>query len=220
MRKFFTILVTTIVLVFALILIFNAPVKQYLVEQMSNREMNSLSKEQIAKNEKKSGEFDFSKVKPLTAAQVAKASVSGEVTTIGKLAVPSVGMKLPIVKGMGDAELSAGGGTMKEDQKMGKSNYALAGHYMTKDGALFSPLEKAQIGDLIYITDMKKVYAYKIDYKQKVAPTAVYLLNDTKGTPIITMITCADGGSNRWAVQGKLVSKEKATDKNLELFKK
>ena len=107
---------------------------------------------------------------------------------------------------------------MRADQVMGKGNYPLAGHYMTAKGVLFSPLENAQVGQKVYITNLKKIYVYKIYMKKKVDPTAVWLVNNTKQN-IVTLITCADGGVNRWAVRGNLIKTEKATDKNLQVFK-
>jgi len=162
MKKFFSIFGTILLLIIALALIFNQPIKEYAVKQISQRNLTSLTAKQAKENQKKSGQFDFNKVKPISASQVAKASVNNDAAVIGKMAVPSVDLRLPIVVGLSDNALSTGGGTMKEHEKMGKSNYALAGHYMTNKGALFSPLENAQIGDLAYITDMKRVYTYKI----------------------------------------------------------
>ena len=49
-------------------------------------------------------------------------------------------------------------------------------------------------------------------------PTAVWLVDNTKQN-IVTLITCADGGVNRWAIRGKLIAEEPATDKNLQVFK-
>ncbi|HIY92723.1 class A sortase [Companilactobacillus sp. HBUAS56275] len=218
MKKFFSIFGTILVLLVALALIFNQPIKEYAVKQISNRNLNSLTADKVKSNQKKKGQFDFNKVKPISATQVAKAAVNNDAAVIGKMAVPSVNLRLPIVVGLSDNALSTGGGTMKEDEKMGKSNYALAGHYMTNKGALFSPLENAQIGDLAYITDMKRVYTYKIYYKKIVPPTAVYLLDDVKGQNILTLITCADGGTNRWALQGSLVRNEPANKATLAVF--
>ena len=218
MKKFFSIFGTVLLILVALALIFNQPIKEFAVQRIANQNLNSLTAKKAAENAKKSGEFDFKKVKPISATQVAKASVNNDAAVIGKMAVPSVGLKLPIVVGLSDDALSTGGGTMKENEKMGKSNYALAGHYMTSKGALFSPLENSKIDDLAYITDMKRVYVYKIFYKQIVPPTAVYLLDDVKGTPLLTLITCADGGTNRWALQGTLVSTQPANKKTLAVF--
>ncbi|WP_125761281.1 class A sortase [Companilactobacillus hulinensis] len=220
MKKFFSIFGTILLLIVALALIFNEPIKEYAVSRISDYHLSSLTAEKAKKNEKTQGEFDFKKVKPLTASQVAKASVSNDAAVIGKMAVPSVSLYLPIVKGLSDNSLSTGGGTMKEHEKMGQNNYALAGHYMTNKGALFSPLENAQIGDKAYITNMKRVYTYKIFYKKIVPPTAVYLLDDEKGQKLLTLITCADGGTNRWAIQASLISSMPANKATLAVFSK
>ena len=74
--------------------------------------------------------------------------------------------------GMSDDAMTTGGGTMRPDQKMGKGNYPLAGHYMTTKGILFSPLEDVKKGELVYLTNMKRVFTYKIYMKKKVNPYA------------------------------------------------
>lgn len=53
--------------------------------------------------------------------------------------------------------------------------------------------------------------------KKIVNPYAVYLVKNTK-KPIVTLITCADGGANRWAIRGRLVKKVAAKAKNLKVF--
>lgn len=218
MKKFFSIFGTILLLLVALVLIFNQPIKEYAVKQIAQKNYTTLTAKKVEANKKKKGEFNFKKVKPISASQVAKAAVNNDAAVIGKMAVPSVNLKLPIVVGLSDNALSTGGGTMKEDEVMGKKNYALAGHYMTNKGALFSPLENAKIGDLAYITDMKRVYTYKIFYKKIVPPTAVYLLDDVEGQSLLTLITCADGGTNRWALQGSLISSKPANKQTLAVF--
>lgn len=206
-------------LVFAigLVLIFNEPIKNWLVSTMSERQMN-VSRQQIQQNEFAKGEFDFSKVKSINTQQVVQAAVKSDASVIGKLAIPAVGMHLPIVKGLSDTALSTGGGTMKPDQVMGQGNYALAGHYMTNKGILFSPLESTQLGQRIYLTNLEHVYTYEITWKKIVAPTAVYLINDVAGTAMVTLITCADGGVNRWAVRGHLINTTVANKQTLAVF--
>ena len=49
-------------------------------------------------------------------------------------------------------------------------------------------------------------------------PTAVWLVDDTKKN-IVTLITCADWGANRWAIRGSLIRTVKATDEKLRIFK-
>lgn len=206
-----------IVFVVGILLIFNEPIKNWLVSTMSERQMN-VSRQKIQENELHKGQFDFAKVKSIDTTQVVQAAVNSDVSVIGKLAIPAVGMRLPIVKGLSDAALSTGGGTMKPDQVMGEGNYALAGHYMTNKGILFSPLEDTQLGQQVYLTDLEHVYIYKITWKKIVDPTAVYLINDVSGDTMVTLITCADGGVNRWAIRGHLVSREPANKQTLAVF--
>lgn len=220
MKKFFSITGIVLLFIIALGLIFNEPIKEFAVDHMSNRYLTSLTADKVKKNQHKKADYDFKKVKPISSSQVAKASIKNDAATIGKMSVPSVGLYLPIVKGLSNDALSTGGGTMKPNQKMGKGNYALAGHYMTNKGVLFSPLENVQLGELAYITDMKKVYTYKIYFKKIVAPTAVYMIDDEPHKKLLTLITCADGGTNRWAIQGTLVKTQKANRKSLAVFSK
>lgn len=188
-----------------------------MVTQNQNKAMTSLTRKKVEENEKKKGMFDFKKVKEVDLTQVAKARTQKGADVIGAIAIPDVNMHLPICLGMSDAAMTTGGGTMRADQKMGKGNYPLAGHYMTSKGILFSPLEDTKKGQKIYLTNMKNVYVYKIYMKKIVSPYAVYLVDNTK-KPIVTLITCADGGVNRWAVRGNLIKTEKVTKENTKVF--
>lgn len=207
-----------ILLIIGLGMIFNAQIRDYMVAQNQTSALKKLDRSTIEKNEKKKGMFDYSKVQEIDFSQVTKSRVKNTADAIGALAVPAVKMYLPIMKGLSNDAMSTGGGTMRADQVMGKGNYPLAGHYMTAKGVLFSPLENTKVGEKVYLTDLKKIYVYKIYMKKKVDPTAVWLVNNTKQN-IVTLITCADGGVNRWAVRGNLIKTEKATDKNLQVFK-
>lgn len=212
--------ILALLLIFGLILVFNEPIKSFIVSQLSQNRIESVTKAAVKKNSNAKGDFDFSKVKSIGTKQIAKGMVNGNIPVLGKLAVPSVGMKLPIAKGLSDEVLSVGGGTMKPHEKMGEGNYALAGHYMTNWGVLFSPLEGVHIGDMIYITDLTNIYSYKTTSKRIIAPTRTEVIEDVKGKKLITLITCADGGTNRWSIQGKLVKKQKLTDKTAKIFEK
>ncbi|MFD1471198.1 class A sortase [Companilactobacillus mishanensis] len=220
MKKFLSITGIVLLFIIAFGLIFNEPIKEFAVDHMSNKFLSGLTVDQVDKNSKKKANYDFKKVKPISAGQVAKASINNDAAIIGKMSVPAVDLYLPILKGLSNDALSTGGGTMKANEKMGKGNYALAGHYMTNKGVLFSRLQNVQLGDKAYITNLKKVYTYKIYYKKVVPPTAVYLIDDSPGKKLLTLITCADGGTNRWAIQGSLVKTQKANTKTLSVFSK
>lgn len=206
-----------ILLIVGLLLIFNKQIRNQIVIHNQNQAMGQVTRKNIEQNQKKKGMFDFNKVKEVDFNQVVSSARKKDAYVIGALAIPDVNMHLPICLGMSDAAMTTGGGTMREDQKMGQGNYPLAGHYMTSKGVLFSPLENVKKGQRVYLTNMKKVYIYKIYMKKIVNPYAVYLVDNTV-KPIVTLITCADGGVNRWAIRGNLIKEEKATKNNLKVF--
>lgn len=211
-----------ILLIVGLALVFNEPIKNWVISNMAQNHIEQLTKKKVTANAKKKTTFNFKQVKSLGVNEVAHAAVNQDgVLTIGKMAIPSIDMRLPIVKGLSNDALATGGATMKEDQKMGQGNYALAGHYMLNNGVnLFSPLDNIQMGATMYITDLTKVYQYKVTFKKVVNPYATELIDDVPGKKLLTLITCADGGVNRLAVQGKLTATTKATKTNLAVFNK
>ncbi|MFD0896752.1 class A sortase [Loigolactobacillus binensis] len=221
-RRWIVNVVIGVLLVVGLALIFNEPIKNWIIDNMAQNHIEQLTKKKVATNTKKKTTFDFRKVKSLGVNEVAHAAVNQNgILTIGKLAIPSVGMHLPIVKGLSNDALATGGATMKANQKMGRGNYALAGHYMLNNGTnLFSPLDNIKLGAAVYITNLSRVYQYKVTVKKVVNPYATELIADVAGKKLITLITCADGGVNRLAIQGTLVTSVKATKTNLALFSK
>ncbi len=91
---------------------------------------------------------------------------------------------------------------------MGKGNYPLAGHHMTRKDILFSPLYfKSKVGDRVYVTDMKSVYTYRLYQRTFIAATRVDVVNQTKA-PIITLITCDATGAGRLMLRGRLVEQQ------------
>ncbi|MCT3601522.1 class A sortase [Lactobacillus acidophilus] len=211
-------IVAVLLLVIGLVLIFNKQISNQMIKHNQQSALTTLTKKQVEANQKKKGMYDFSKVKSMNMGQAARSQVKKTSGAIGALAVPDVNMYLPIMLGLSDDAMSTGGGTMRADQVMGKGNYPLAGHYMTAKGILFSPLEDVKKEQRIYLTNLKKIYIYRIYMKKIVDPSAVWLVNNTKKN-IVTLITCADGGTNRWAIRGNLIKTEKATDENLKVFK-
>lgn len=204
-------------IIFGLAMIFNKPVNDQMIKCNQRTALATLTPKKIKENHKKKGMYDFNKVKPMNTARATRGQINRASGAIGAIAIPDVNLHLPIMLGLSNDAMSTGGGTMRKDQVMGKGNYPLAGHYMTNNGILFSPLENTEKGQLVYLTNLKHIYIYRIYMKKVVAPTAVWLVNNTKKN-IVTLITCADGGANRWAIRGKLIKTEKATNNNLQVF--
>ena len=207
-----------ILMIIGIALIVAKPAEKHLVLHNQRQTLSNVTPKKIKRNQKAKGMFDYSKVQPMSLKQSLKEAGSQDAKPIGALAIPAVNLHLPICKGLSDASMSTGGGTMRPDQKMGQGNYPLAGHYMTSKGILFSPLENTQIGQKVYLTNLKNVYIYQIYSKRVVKPTAVYLVKNTKKR-IVTLITCADGGKNRWAIRGRLIAIQKANKQNTKIFR-
>ncbi len=195
------------VLIIGLLLIFITPIQNALIARMSDK-FNAIeySTGDIKKNNQLDADFEFEAVQSLSIAEVLQAQIkASEMPVIGSIAVPSVHMQLPILKGVGNAVLAIGAGTMKPNQQLGQGNYALAGHYFEEKDILFSPLYQAQIGDIFYVTDMSNVYEYKLATKKIIAATDVYIVDDIPNQTTLTLITCAEKGSKRLALQADFV---------------
>lgn len=208
-------------LLVGLILSFNQPLKHTAIQLLSRHQMTHLTKKQVTINRKANTTFNFKQVKPLGIREITQAATNAnQLPTVGKLAVPSVALYLPVIKGLSNQALATGAATMKAKQKMGQGNYALAGHYLVaRNQALFAPLERVRLGSSVYLTDLTKIYQYEVIVKKVVNPYATRLINDVPGEELVTLITCADGGVNRLAIQGRLLAIDNATKAKLQLFK-
>lgn len=132
---------------------------------------------------------------------------------IGQIVVKDIGMKLPILKGISNSNLAAGAATMKEDQKMGEGNYALAGHYNKNRHILFGGLMYIKKGSAILITDKSYIYEYVVCDTKIAYDSETFLISDQlaaqKGGPIITLMTCyySSKTGKRYFVIGEFVKK-------------
>lgn len=146
-------------------------------------------KETTAKGEN----YNYNSVKSVSPKMVSQAFFThGNV--IGIISMPSVKLKLPIYQGLDNDNLVKGAGTMKPHEQMGTGNYALAGHHMEDPHILFSPLQHAKVGDIIYLTNRsKEVYVYRITIKKIISKYQVNYIKNIGKKKVITLITCASG---------------------------
>lgn len=151
------------------------------------------------------GEFDFSTVEPLSWGDLLTArNRFHDLPTIGMIIIPDINLELPILYGLDNENLAVGAGTMRASQQMGVGNYALAGHYMQSQTALFGPLHTIKTGMMIYVTDFTETYQYRTDSLETVSPTRVDVLGETTEATI-TLITCTFDATERLIVKGELV---------------
>lgn len=217
--SFFSSFIIFIVFIIGLILVFNQPIKDFIVKYLQNNyQVNKLTAEQIKQNQKKEASFDFSDVQTLDMEGVIKAGLdSKNLSQLGGIAIPSINVNLPIFKGTSDTALCAGAGTMKPDQEMGKGNYALASHRSYTEDLLFAPLKNIKIDANIYLTDLEYIYTYKVFRKEYISPRDVDVIENHGDKIEVTLITCNYSGSQRLLVQGELTAKTPIKEANKEM---
>ena len=181
-RNIFINIVATLLIIVALGLIFNAQIRNMIMVWHTNQyQVSKISKDSINKNKDAATSFDFNKVESLSTEAVINAQWKAQqLPVIGGISIPEVSMNLPIFKGLDNAGLYYGAGTMKETQQMGQGNYALASHHVFgitgASNMLFSPLDRAKAGMKIYITDKEQVYTYVITSVETVTPDRTDLI--------------------------------------------
>lgn len=203
-------------------LIFHSQVEGWLIKSYQP----SLTNADIMSNKKTTkASFDFAAVEDMDLQKVAAARASNtKLNIIGIISIPDIDMNLTIAPGVDNYTLALAVGTLNPEQEMGEGNYALAAHHMVAKDALFGPLVyKAEKKQKIYLTDLDKVYEYKITKRELIAETDVQVIDPVEGKKLITMITCDASGDKRWMVQGELVKTydiDDAPKKAIEGFQK
>lgn len=195
-----------VLLVISLCLIFNQQIKEHMVATYRP----TITKQTIKRDRQKKATYNFSDVKDLNFQTVARARAKKQpINIIGEITVPDINMTIPIANGVNNTTLALAAGTMRPDMRMGQGNYALAGHNMANGSKiLFSPLYyHAKVGQMIYITDLNRVYEYRIYQRQFIDATDVQVVNDTP-QKIITLITCDATGARRLMIRGSFVKSE------------
>ncbi|MFR4286268.1 MAG: class A sortase [Enterococcus italicus] len=200
-------LVLLLLLLIGLALVFNNQIRSFFMAQRTAQyELTNVSQATIEKNEKKEASFDFDAVQPISTQAVLEAQLSNKaLPVIGGVAIPSVSINLPIFKGVSNEALLYGAGTFSPSQQMGEGNYALASHRTDRQDLLFTSLDQVETGAVVYLTDLKTIYTYRVYRKARIQPTQVEVLDDVPNKKIVTLITCGElTGETRIVVQGEL----------------
>ena len=217
-----------LMIVIGFLLLFSKPISHYMIGLRSNDyQVSQISKATIAKNEKAEATYDFSSVQSVSVKNLLM-SDGTDLPVIGGIAIPDLAINLPIFKGVTNDNLLYGAGTMKENQVMGgENNYALASHHVFgitgSSQMLFSPLEKATVGMIVYLTDKSMVYTYQITEIVSVNPEQTEVLDDVIGESTVTLVTCEDEqATKRLIVKAKLTDSrtyQKATKAQIKAFR-
>lgn len=197
-----------------LALVFHQTISNNVVDGYTKKYVNNTKPSEMKENESADVSFDAEDIGSLTSTDVLQEMTSGNnhytnLPVIGAIAIPDLGVNLPVIKGLSNAGLAVGAGTMKDNQRMGVGNYALASHSIfygwQYQRYLFTPLHRAKAGQIIYTRDSENIYIYKTTKVFTVNPEDSYVISDDEGDGIITLITCTDTyATHRIVVRGEL----------------
>lgn len=141
-----------------------------------------------------SSKVDYSgkDVQPLTVESMEKVDAEKVIQSVGvgTIEIPRIGLKLPILEGVSQENLSVGAGTMKPNQVLGEGNFALAGHYMMDQGLLFGGIQQVKAGDQIVVTYQSEQATYQVTETKVISKDDGYVTFDSEGDGILTLLTC------------------------------
>ena len=200
-------LIATIMIVAGILLLLKEPFQNYLIKNtIKDNQITSFTKEEIRENNEEPAIFDFDQAVQVDWDDVMEGYRNRtELPVIGGLSIPSIDLRLPVLKGLSNDNLYAGAGTMTANQQIGEGNYSLASHNILQPGMLFSDVQYMEIGDNIYLTDLEKISIYKVSYLERVSPSRVDLVEEVPNKSLITLVTCSNDVLMRWVCQGELV---------------
>ncbi|KEK23789.1 class A sortase [Bacillus gaemokensis] len=179
----------------------------YKAEEKQTANVQAVQKMEYQKQETKF--VDASKIQQPDLAEVANASLDKK-QVIGRISIPSISLELPVLNGSTEKNLLSGATTVKDKQEMGKGNYALAGHNMSKKGVLFSDVSSLKKNDKIYLYDNENEYEYAVTGVSEVTPDKWEVVEDHEKTEV-TLITCVSVSDNskRFVITGDFVQTKK-----------
>jgi len=108
---------------------------------------------------------------------------------VAEIRIDKIGMNLPVVEGVGVAELRKAPGHYPSTPLPGEmGNAAIAGHRTTY-GAPFNRLDEVLPGDLIQVRTLRGEFTYRAEAQKVVKPSQVEVLDPTPDARL-TLTTC------------------------------
>ena len=215
MKKFLNFLINTVIFLLILagaLLVGWHFIQEDVMRYLSQVEINAEAFETNLIETAATAEFDWDVVEDLDW-QGLLPYINYEASPIGELIVPSVEMRLPILQGTSNANVSLGAATMLPDLVMGEGNYSLASHWHPNPRITFGSLDQIQYGDLIILRDAHYLYIYETIVANKVIEAYRWdITEEVEGEVWVTLMTCTPGGARRVMARGEFINQVSLTD--------
>lgn len=126
--------------------------------------------------------------------------------TIGKISIPSIDVKYPILSTTTEELLKTAPCKFWGPALNEPGNFCIVGHNY-RNSMFFSKVPKLKNGDKIKITDLSgRTITYEVYDKYKVKPSDVDCTSQlTEGRTEITLITCTDNNKQRVVVKARAI---------------
>ncbi len=137
-----------------------------------------------------------------TAISEEDAAIFAEGDVIAILEIKVLGIRYPVVEGATSANLNVAIGHLTETAGIGQTgNCVLAGHNGSRYGEYFTHLNQISIGDTVTLIDKSgTVYTYEVQETSVIDPYDKSIKNQGEESEL-TLFTCSQGGSMRFAVR-------------------
>lgn len=132
----------------------------------------------------------------------------------GVLRIPAMDLEMPIYLGANDANMAAGAAVLTQTSvPIGgiNTNAVIAGHRGWNGYPYFLDIEKLQVADLVYITNIWEELVYQVTAIRIVYPDDVDAILIQPGKDMVTLMTCHppnSGGRYRYLVYCERVIEE------------
>lgn len=130
-----------------------------------------------------------------------------EKTVLGKIKISSIDVDLLLVEGDSSGALKLGAGHMPDTAFPGQTgNCVIAGHRNYTFGSMFNRLDEVKEGDLVEIEFGGNEYTYKVTKTSIVEPSDLSVIEQSKETTELTLITCHPvySASHRFIIKAEL----------------
>lgn len=188
-----------------------------------------IQSETLQANIKLDSEFDYDSILEIDPTQtLLNYEQADKNLIIGRLLIPSIDLNLSVYNGVSNPILNSGLGTMKPNLEMGNGNFPIVGHYSSDKEILFGGLYDINMGDLIYLTDNKNIYEYKVYDTKVVNPDEIEWIEDSvaekHGKQIISLMNCyyVDGENTgkRYFVFAELINTYEYSQEDINIINK
>lgn len=129
---------------------------------------------------------------------------------VGIISIPAIGIEYPILDTTNEKTMKVAITKFWGNNVNDLGNFTMAGHN-NKDGTMFGKTKRLNIGDKIEMTDLTgKTIEYEIFDQYLIDPNDVSCVKSVKeNTREVTLITCANGRSNRLITKAREIIKNK-----------